>query len=265
MLGAAHAQLFVIGYTRIVAKLEEITLYNSWAFDRIICICDYARTLPDGFLSSAEKERLMRWGIKYWEELAVYGAAPLDDIDSDTIDASASSSEELEERERGLVSTLAAYEDQSFHVYKYANTMPSLHAMARAKTCSPALRYEIVHRLRDQPLDAKRVARIESVLLRFDPYEIDMDDAVLVNTTKRQCVWAVNEGGERVLDVAIPLLTVWADREGAYKMEGQWAGDRLAIISQDEFEDILDEEDGWKEKKRAWWKGKDKEWLVPRV
>lgn len=88
----------------------------------------------------------------------------------------------------------------------------------------------IVFPLYGHPLDQKRVAQIKSV-----PYDLDMDEAVLV---KRQCVRAVDESGERVLGVAIPLPTV-CEREGLYKMEGQWAGDRLAIISENEFEDIL--------------------------
>ncbi|KAL4256871.1 hypothetical protein AB1N83_012181 [Pleurotus pulmonarius] len=259
MLGATHAQLFVIGYASIVQKIEDIALFNNWAFERIICVGDYATTLPAGFLSTAEKHRLMTWGIKHKAILDEHGDAPLDDIveysaPNSTTDSAEEGTPDVRDIE--LAKALAAYEDQSFYLYSYGCKMPSLYGMARSRMCSPTLSYDLEARCRVVPMDRRCISRLDAALVRFNPYSMynDLGDAVLVNTTKREFVRAVDDEGKWVLDAAIPLLTVWGADEYAerVKREGAWAGDRLAIVSEEDLEELMEEEDGWTERKQKW-------------
>ncbi|KAF7421336.1 hypothetical protein PC9H_011859 [Pleurotus ostreatus] len=255
MLVAAHPQLFAIGYASMLAKIKAISLFNNWSYDRIICIGDYARTLPADFLSAAERHRLMKWGVKHKAILDEYGDAPLDDIvegGSAAPNCEAAPSQERDAHELGLASEVAAYTDQSFHLYQYGCKMPSLYDMVCSRKCSPTLSYDLLWRCDD--LDGRRLGRLESALLWFKPCYY-LDCPVLINTTKCEFLKGVDEEGESILDMAIPVLTVWGADEGythTVKREGEWAGDRLAIISEEELEDLMEEEEGWKERKIKW-------------
>ncbi|KAF4588413.1 hypothetical protein EYR40_009963 [Pleurotus pulmonarius] len=249
MLVAAHPQLFIIGYASILAKIKAISLFNNWAYDRIICIGDYARTLPRDFLSIAEKHRLMKWGIKHKAILDEFGDAPLDDIIEGEHGAINGGHDA---HEAGLVKEVAAYEDQSFHLYLYGSPMPSLYDMACSRKCSPTLSYDL--RERSNKLDGRRLGRLNYTLVGFNPY-CDLDYPVLINITKSEFLKGVDEEGESIIGMAIPVLTVWGDDEGyteTIKREGEWAGDRLAIISEEELGKLVKKEEGWKERKVKW-------------
>lgn len=268
MLAATHAHLFVIGYASIRARIQAVKLRTNWAYDRIICFGDWARKLPPGFLSDAEKHRLIRWRIAHKATLDIGMGAPLDTLperDALHTHTETETAEEREERKREL----AAYEDQSFHLSAYADGMPSLYSMANSASSFPTLSYKLVRRARASPVDRRRIRGLTDTLLRVDsrelrsPHDDELREAVLINTTKREFVPARGraEGGrgEMTIEIALAVLTIWAGEDGdgeedeqRYTLEGEWAGDRLAIVSQEEVERLVQNEDGWTEKKVKW-------------
>ncbi|KAF9489490.1 hypothetical protein BDN71DRAFT_301235 [Pleurotus eryngii] len=207
----------------------------------------------------------MRWGIKYKMFLDELGDPPWGDIiesgasDSESEAESAPADQDGAQGSAQPVDALAAYADQSFHLYSYSCTMPSLYeVVAFSRECAPTLSHDLRDRSRASPLDNHRITRLTNTLFRFDPCKPcndALDKAVLINTTKREFVRALDDEGRWVLEMAIPLLTVW-DCVGGYgqeaKREGEWAGDRLAIVSGEELEGLMEGEDGWTEKKRRW-------------
>lgn len=261
MLCVTHAQLFAIGYSSTLAKAKTIALSNNWAYDRIICIGDYSDSLPAGFLSPAEKHRLMKWWITRKAGLdGEVEDTPLDDIGGATGSEDGAAGER-KARDSELDEALAAFEDQSFHLYTYGRDMPMLRDISVAGSWSTELERDHIYRMKTSPVDAKRL-RLTSTVMRFNPYDphtpprsynCDWDTAVFINTTKREFVPAMDEQGEWVLDMAIPVLSVWGHEDGyGDMMKGKWAGDRLAIISAEELEGLMQEEDGWTERKERW-------------
>ncbi|KAF7439719.1 hypothetical protein PC9H_000055 [Pleurotus ostreatus] len=260
MLGATHAHLFVIGYASIRARIQSVKPRTSWAYDRIICFGDWACTLPHGFLSDAEKHRLMRWRIAHKDTLDIGMGAPLDALPERTETETA---EEREERKHEV----AGYEDQSFHLAAYASGM--LRYELNSSSSYPSLSAKLVRRAHTSPVDQRRIRGLEDTLWRVadrelrSPRDDELREAVLVNATKREFVWARGreEGGrgEMTIEIALAVLTIWAGEDGdgepdekRYTLEGEWAGDRLAIVSQEEAERLMQTEEGWTEKKVKW-------------
>ncbi|KAL4257098.1 hypothetical protein AB1N83_011454 [Pleurotus pulmonarius] len=239
MLAAAHPQLFVIGYASLLAKIKAISLLNNWAYDRIICIGDCAQTLPTDFLSAADKHQLMEWGMKRKAIIDEFRVAPSDGIiegERGVRNGAATALKKHDGHEAGIVDEVAAYTDQSFHLYQYGSTMPSLCDMAWLQ------------------LDGRRLLRLESTLLWFKPY-YDLDYPVLINITKSEFLKGVGQEGQSILGKALPVPTVWGVDEGhtkTIKREGEWAGDRLAIVSEEELGKLVKKEEGWKERKVKW-------------
>ncbi|KAG9217495.1 hypothetical protein CCMSSC00406_0008607 [Pleurotus cornucopiae] len=253
MLVATHPQLFAIGYASMLVKVKAMAFYNNWAYDRIICIADNARTLPPGFLSTAEKHRLMKWGTKHKAILG--GDVPLDDIDGSeggAVDGKNSPSEERDSQELESAAEVDAYPDQSFHLYQYGCQMPTLDGMARVRRWVPTPSNDLMDRSGGS--DGLRLKRLRFALLWSKPC-CDLDYPVLINTTKREFLKGKDQEGESMLGMATAVLTVWAGDEGyenLVKRKGEWAGDRLAVISEEEVEELVAEEDGWKEIKVTW-------------
>ncbi len=258
MLCITHAQLFATGYSATLAKARTIALSNNWAYDRIICIGDYSDTLPVGFLSPEERQGLMEWGIA--RDAGVNGEeedAQLK-VDCGTADSEADSAERERERDEAL----AAYKDQSFHLYQYGMEMPTLYQLSREEKLLTALEWKRIEKLNSSPMDDKRLRRA-ATLMHFNPYDPRTPrnwyncaprTAMLINVTKREFVPAMDEEGQWVLDIAIPVLTVWGHDDGypGDMMKGKWAGDRLAIVSAERLKERMQEEDGWTERKERW-------------
>ncbi len=239
MLGTTNAQLFVIGYRSIVKKVKAYVLIDNWAYDRIISIGDGESALPDGFLSTPEKHRLVQWAAEHEVILELNRCWGLPFPDDTTTDL-----EELDfEDERDPVNVVAEYERQDFHLFAYASLMPSLLKMHETLPRNNALRH--LHR---RSLDMHRSNRIKVELLGFEPCEYEGKNWVLFNITKKEFM---RNKGTNIFDDTIPMLIAWGYDDGPppIKREGDWAGDRLAMLPEHRFNDILEKEEGWVEKK----------------
>ncbi|KAF4602890.1 hypothetical protein AB1N83_013245 [Pleurotus pulmonarius] len=264
MLGATHAHLFVIGYTSIIARIQSTKLLTNWAYDRIICLGDWTRTLPPGFPSDAEKHRLMHWGLAHKAILDKGMDAPLDALPTPSAPEAAPSAAAEREHE------VAAYMDQSFHLYAYGCAMPSASDLRHSGSSAMILLFQHV-RMVHTVLDRGRLDLLTYMLLRVNQRNLfvlddnELRDAVLINTTKREFVRtrAKGEGGlgVRTIEMAIPVLTICTNDgddgdgdgdEESCKLEGEWAGDRLAIVSEQELGRLVQNEDGWTEKMVKW-------------
>ncbi|KAF4573697.1 hypothetical protein EYR36_008215 [Pleurotus pulmonarius] len=224
-LGMAHGQLFVIGYPPIISKLRSThpSSLTNWSCDRVICLSDSASSLPASYLSLPERLRLMNWAIKHRK--VMWRDPPLDKINRE-LEAKELSEIEAQEIKRKL----GAYKDQSFALFQYGCSMPSIRSLERSARWDP---YPFTWR-RHGKLDTQRIDVLEREVLRFDPYEYDHNTLMFVNFTKREYVRAVDGEGNDVLYAAIPLLAGWGDDES---IRGEWAGDRLGVVTRDAFED----------------------------
>ncbi|KAF9489067.1 hypothetical protein BDN71DRAFT_1456565 [Pleurotus eryngii] len=237
IFGMAHGHLFVIGWPTIRKRISRVAFIDDWSDSRIICLGDYASTLPEGFLTDEEKFSLMKRAIKR------------DQDDEDDVDVSDEAGSEDHDG-NSLSPRLAAFKDQTFGLYDDSQLMYSEREIESWRSSHSSI--TDLYRRRITRLEMGRVAAISHVLefYRWGPWRSEprrFADSVLVNNTKREYVRAVDAGGRYVLDDAIPLLTVWED-----KMHGDWAGDRLALPSVEEFEKILAGEQGWTEKVGEW-------------
>ncbi|KAF4600270.1 hypothetical protein EYR38_004894 [Pleurotus pulmonarius] len=178
--------------------------------DRIIYLGDYARTLPEGYLTDEEKFALKKCAIENSE-----------DSDDDS-DKATGDDDDADSRSRQL----AAFKDQTFGLRRRYGLYSERQIKSwRSKHGSVTDLY----RRRITLLEMRRVFKVSDVLESYiwGPSDSAPDrfvDSVLVNNTKREYVRAVDAAGRYVLDDAIPLLTVWED-----ELHGDWAGDRLAL------------------------------------
>ncbi len=182
----------------------------------------------------------MNWAIKHRK--VMWRDPPLDKINHE-LEAKELSEIEAQEAKRKL----GAYKDQSFALFQYGCSMPSVRSLERNARWDP---YPFTWR-RHGKLDTQRIDVLEREVLRFDPYEYDHKTLMFVNLTKREYVRAVDGEGNDVLYAAIPLLAGWGDDES---MRGEWAGDRLGILTQDAFESRVrrDSDGKWVEKVGKW-------------
>ncbi|KAF4574220.1 hypothetical protein EYR40_006069 [Pleurotus pulmonarius] len=233
IFGLSHGHIFVIGWPTIKKEISYAAFVDYWSGDRVIHLGDYARTLPEGYLNDEEKFALMKCAIENSEESD-------DDSDKATGD-----DDDADSRSRQL----AAFKDQTFGLRRRYGLYSERQIKSwRSKHGSVTDLY----RCRITLLEMRRVLKVSDVLesYRWGPSDSAPDrfvDSVLVNHTKREYVRAVDTAGRYVLDDAIPLLTVWED-----ELHGDWAGDRLALPSVEEFEKMLAGEEGWKEKVGEW-------------
>ncbi|KAF7433851.1 hypothetical protein PC9H_005817 [Pleurotus ostreatus] len=241
VFGLTHGHLFVIGWQVIKKKICRVVFVDDWSDSRIICLGDYASTLPEGYLSDEEKFSLMKSAIKRDRD---------DEADEDDGDVSDEAAGEDHDG-NSLSLRLAAFKDQTFGLYDESQLMYSERRIKSWRVSHSSV--SDLYRRRISKLEMRRVAATSRELefyYRCGPWHIEPQrfaDSVLVNNTKREYVRAVDAAGRYVLDDAIPLLTVWKDR-----MHGDWAGDRLALPSVEEFETMLAGEEGWKEKVGEW-------------
>ncbi|KAG9219725.1 hypothetical protein CCMSSC00406_0010188 [Pleurotus cornucopiae] len=240
VFGLTHGHLFVIGWQTIKKKISHVVFIDDWSNCRIICLGDYASTLPEGYLSDEEKFSLMKRAIKRDRDHEA------DEDDGDVSDESAGEDHDG----NSLSLRLAAFKDQTFGLYDDSQLMCSERDIKSWRSSHSSV--ADLYRRRITRLEMGRVATVSHVLgfYRYGPWHSEplrFADSVLVNNTKREYVRAVDAAGRYVFDDAIPLLTVWEDR-----MHGDWAGDRLALPSAEEFEKILAAEEGWTEKVAEW-------------
>lgn len=240
VFGLTHGHLFVIGWQVIRKKICHAAFIDDWSNSRIICLGDYASTLPEGYLSDEEKLSLMKRAIKRARD------DELDEEDGDVSDEAAG--EDYDGNSLSL--RLAAFKDQTFGLYDDSQLMYSERDIKSWRSNHASV--TDLYRRRITRLEMRRVVEVSDVLesYRWGPSVSAPDrfvDSVLVNNTKREYVRAVDAAGRYVLDDAISLLTVWED-----KMHGDWAGDRLALPSAEEFEKLLAGEEGWTETVGEW-------------
>ncbi|KAF9491968.1 hypothetical protein BDN71DRAFT_1509873 [Pleurotus eryngii] len=62
--------------------------------------------------------------------------------------------------------------------------------------------------------------------------------ALLINVSKKEFIRAMDPEGHDVLHAVIPLLTLWGAEDGDGGRKGRWAGDRLAIVRKEVFDDM---------------------------
>lgn len=173
----------------------------------------------------------------------------IDESESGAVDDKNAPSEERDSHELESAHEVAAYADQSFNLYQYGCKMPTLDGMARVRRWVATPSNDLMDR---SGSDGPRLKRLRFALLWSKPC-YDLDYPVVINTRKRE--FLKDQEGESLLGMAIATLTVWAGDQGypnLVKREGEWAGDRLAVISEEELEDLIAEEGNWKERKVKW-------------
>ncbi len=243
MLSATNGQFFTICYPCIQARIKRIEATSFWSHDRVICIGQGETTLPDGCLTEDEKNAIVTWAWWYdFDFNEQNGERPEFDIPSKTMVEATLDEIETEEY-------VVMCEDLGMTLYRYGCAMPALSDPDRLELAVPS---KIIKSNEVSKGDRQRIIQLRRLAvyrLGLEHPTLRRTDKVLVNITKREYVMATDREGRYVLEKAIPQLTCWGREEGEH---GDWAGDRLAVISCSELEEKLQQEEGWKEKVEQW-------------
>ncbi|KAF4604688.1 hypothetical protein EYR40_003466 [Pleurotus pulmonarius] len=243
MLSATNGQFFTICYPCIQARIKRVEATSFWSHDRVICIGQGETTLPDGCLTEDEKNAIMTWAFWYdFDFNEQDGERPGFCIPSKRLVKGTLNIIETEEY-------VHMCEDLGMTLYRYGCAMPALSDPDRLELAVPS---KIIKADEVSKGDRQRIIQLRRLVvdrLGLEHPTLRRTDKVLVNITKREYVMATDREGRYVLEKAIPQLTCWGTKEGEH---GDWAGDRLAVISCSELEEKLQQEEGWKEKVEQW-------------
>ncbi|KAF9491585.1 hypothetical protein BDN71DRAFT_1592249 [Pleurotus eryngii] len=248
-LGIAHGYLFAIGYSEIIAQTKRThpVMITNWSYDRIICLGDCAELLPPNYLSLTEKGTLMEWSVKHGEHSNE--SSPSGKLDDDGDDIAPTDVTDLQPQE--LERALTTFEDQTFSLWNYGYSMPSIFPLERRafSRYPPSNNCHWWHRV-----DDGRARKFGCQIARINLHRYQYSTRVLVNVTKKQFLRATDASGHNTLPVAVPLLTLWGGVDAGEKRVGPWAGDRLAIVPHEVFEDMRREEpdEEWGERFINW-------------
>ncbi|KDQ28539.1 hypothetical protein PLEOSDRAFT_166760 [Pleurotus ostreatus PC15] len=157
VFGLAHGHLFVIGWQVIRKKICRVVFADDWSDSRIICLGDYASTLPEEYLSDEEKFSLMKSAIKRDRD---------DEEDEDDGDVSDEAAGEDHDG-NSLSLRLAVFKDQTFGL-----------KLEMRRVAATSRELEFYYRCGPWHIEPQRFA-----------------DSVLVNNTKREYVRAVDGAG----------------------------------------------------------------------
>ncbi|KAL4264305.1 hypothetical protein AB1N83_008103 [Pleurotus pulmonarius] len=182
--------------------------------DRIIYLGDYARTLPEGYLTDEEKFALKKCAIENSE-----------DSDDDS-DKATGDDDDADSRSRQL----AAFKDQTFGLRRRYGLYSERQIKSwRSKHGSVTDLY----RRRITLLEMRRVFKVSDVLESYiwGPSDSAPDrfvDSVLVNNTKREYVRAVDAAGRRAArglgwgPAGPSIREMLAGEEGWKEKVGEW-------------------------------------------
>ncbi|KAF9492067.1 hypothetical protein BDN71DRAFT_1433475 [Pleurotus eryngii] len=96
--------------------------------------------------------------------------------------------------------------------------------------------------------DTERIVQLQRLVVFREGLESDTDDMAPVNVSKREYIRTVN-AIRCALDDVIPVLTCWGAEE---EERGDWAGDRLALVTWNQLKEMMQKNDRWKEKIECW-------------
>ncbi|KAF4606190.1 hypothetical protein EYR38_000239 [Pleurotus pulmonarius] len=96
--------------------------------------------------------------------------------------------------------------------------------------------------------DTERLVQLQWLVVFRIGLESNTADMALVNVSKREYIRTMDIR-RYVLQDVIPVLTCWGAEE---EERGDWAGDRLALITWNALKERIQKEDEWKAKTERW-------------
>ncbi|KAF4573453.1 hypothetical protein AB1N83_003580 [Pleurotus pulmonarius] len=240
ILSAANGQLFVIGYPCMKAKIRNIDAMTCWGYDRIICVGELGTTLPENYLTDDEKNEIMTWS--WWYDPGDEEEEPPKfEIPSKSLIEATMKDLEPEDY-------IDMHEYLAEIFYDYGCAMPTLDDV----TCQRRRMYSFPRHIIEHPElsedDGERLVQLQRLVVFRMGLESNTIDMALVNVSKREYIRTMDIN-RYVLHDVIPVLTCWGAEE---EERGDWAGDRLALITWDALKVRMQEEDGWEAKTERW-------------
>lgn len=207
------------------AKIRSIDASTCWGYDRIICVGELGTTLPENYLTDDDKNEIMTWS--WWYDSGEEEEEPpkFEIPSKSLIEATMKDLEPEDYIDMGEY--LAAI------FYDYGCAMPALDDVTYQQRREYSFPRHIIERL---------------VVFRI-AFESNTADMALVNVSKREYVRTMHIRKRYVIEDVIPVLTCWGAED---EERGDWAGDRLALITWNELKKRMQNEDGWKEKVEHW-------------